>query len=74
MFWGGKQEKKQFLIRRIYVLGHSHQHTTPTLSFVIMNGHYVVGFMVTVNSVEDKKSFDFYHTTVTEVLKFSKSL
>ncbi|XP_027004856.2 complement C4-B [Tachysurus fulvidraco] len=29
------------------------------------------GFMVTVNSVEDKKSFDFYHTTVTEVLKFN---
>ncbi|XP_060777748.1 complement C4-B isoform X2 [Neoarius graeffei] len=29
------------------------------------------GFMVTVNAVEDKKIFDFYYTTVTEVLKYT---
>ncbi|KAI5618286.1 complement C4-B, partial [Silurus asotus] len=29
------------------------------------------GFIVTVMSVEDKKTFDFYHTRVIEVLKFN---
>ncbi|KAF5901104.1 complement C4-like, partial [Clarias magur] len=32
------------------------------------------GFLVNVESVEDKRTFDFYHTKVIEVLKFNKDL
>ncbi|TSK34711.1 Complement C4 [Bagarius yarrelli] len=46
-------------------------HIAPTLSSATESDNCVIGFMVTVKDVEDKHTFDFYYTVVTEVLKFN---